>query len=243
MSNIFRLQKNVPDIYIKGSRDFQLMCNVFDIMNSGVKYDIDSMTEILNTSTCRDSMLPILQTKLGFINDRPLTNTEIRHVLTAFKRLVKDKGSQIGIKEAIEIYLKLLNTHGGYQIIIKNVVNDENLSCRVYEIHLNIETSPGNINVLREMLKYVLPTGYKLNFGFYSATNFQEKLSLKGDSINIYIFNDSDDRYVHNTVLSYNSNLMSIDPMSKSESEVAYDKQISTTHSVHSTIKSIEEGE
>lgn len=201
MSKIFRLQNNVPDIYVEESRDFQTLCNVFDIMNSGIKYDIDSMPNILDTNLCRDSMIPLLQSKLGFFTKRTLTTKEIRHVLCAFKRLVKDKGSRIGIKEAIEIYLKLLNTNGGYRITITNnetlkkTLSETadtfyNKTSNVYLIEIDLQSQIQNTDVLKEMLNYVLPAGYKLNFGFYTSQNFETEIllgsqSINGDSINI----------------------------------------------------------
>lgn len=207
MSKIFRLQNNVPNIYVEESRDFQTLCNVFDIMNSGIKYDIDSMPNILDTNLCRDSMIPLLQSKLGFFTKRTLTTKEIRHVLCAFKRLVKDKGSRIGIKEAIEIYLKLLNTNGGYRITITNNETLErtlsgtantvyNKTSNVYLIEIDLQSQIQNTDVLKEMLNYVLPAGYKLTFGFYTSQNFNSDVVLDTDSINIVFISTEDNNSV-----------------------------------------------
>lgn len=207
MSKIFRLQNNVPDIYVKESRDFQTLCNVFDIMNSGIKHDIDSMPNILDTNLCQDSMIPLLQSKLGFFTKRTLTTKEIRHVLCAFKRLVKDKGSRIGIKEAIEIYLKLLNTNGGYRITITNSKTLErtlsgtadtvyNKTSNVYLIEIDLQSQIQNTDVLKEMLNYVLPAGYKLTFGFYTFQNFNSDAVLDTDSINIVFISTEDNNRV-----------------------------------------------
>ena len=62
----FRIRDNVPDAYVKRSRDFQLLCDLFDIVNNGVKFDIDSIMDLSNTELTRESMLPYLQAKLGF---------------------------------------------------------------------------------------------------------------------------------------------------------------------------------
>ena len=212
MSKIFRLQNNVPDIYVKESRDFQTLCNVFDIMNSGIKHDIDSMPSILDTNLCRDSMIPLLQSKLGFFTKRTLTTKEIRHVLCAFKRLVKDKGSRIGIKEAIEIYLKLLNTNGGYRITITNSETLEkklngtadtvyNKTSNVYLVEIDLQSQIQSTDVLKEMLNYVLPAGYKLSFGFYTSQNFETEMllepgSIDPDSINIVFISTEDNNRV-----------------------------------------------
>lgn len=190
MAKIFRLQENVPDVYTRKSRDFQLLCNLFDIMNGGVKQDIDSIPNILDTNTCSERLLPLLQTKLGFFTNKSLTSTEVRTVLGAFSRIVKDKGSNIGIREAIEVYLKLVGASGGSKITILNTQSqDTDVDTlkridNVYLIEILIEGKLYDLTVLTEMLKYVLPAGYKLTYGFYTAANFSTEV-IKSDSINI----------------------------------------------------------
>ena len=61
MAKIFRLQENVPDVYARKSRDFQLLCNVFDILQGGIKYDIDTITSVVDTRYCSERLLPLLQ--------------------------------------------------------------------------------------------------------------------------------------------------------------------------------------
>ena len=46
---IVRLSDKTPEIYSKESRDFQLLCNVFDCFVNGIKSDIDSMIDVVNT--------------------------------------------------------------------------------------------------------------------------------------------------------------------------------------------------
>lgn len=209
MAKVFRLQNNVPDIYINESRDFQMLCNLFDIMNNGIKFDIDSMPNILDSSVCSDAVLPLIQTKVGFFTKRDLTTRELRHVLSAFKRVVKDKGSQIGVREAIEVYLKLINSQNGYKITITNTENfkktlqsgespvEYSTCANVYLIEIQLETTLRNLSVLREMLRYILPTGYEVQFGFYSAKNLTTEIQLPTDKLNIIVVStDDNDRVI-----------------------------------------------
>lgn len=209
MAKVFRLQNNVPDIYINESRDFQMLCNLFDVMNNGVKFDIDSMPNILDSNICSDAVLPLIQTKLGFFTKRDLTTRELRHVLSTFKRIIRDKGSQIGIREAIEVYLKLINSQKGYRITVTNTENfkktlqsgessiEYNTFANVYLIEVQIETTLRNLSVLREMLRYILPTGYEVQFGFYSAKNIITEVELPADKLNIIVVStDDNDRVI-----------------------------------------------
>lgn len=174
---VFRLQKNVPDVYTRKSRDFQLLCNVFDCVNNGVKYDIDSIVDILNTKQCNERLLPLLQTKLGFFSNKHFTASQLRAVLMSFKQIVKDKGSEIGIREAIEVFLKICNASNKSEIRQVNVdttVDDELVANRLtnnYVITVAIESETLDVTILSELLKYVLPAGYQLKYSFYSSVD------------------------------------------------------------------------
>lgn len=54
---MFRIQDNVPEVYINESRDFQLISRLYDILFSGTKYDIDSMVNVLDATLIKDSMI------------------------------------------------------------------------------------------------------------------------------------------------------------------------------------------
>lgn len=172
---VFRLQENVPDVYTRKSRDFQLLCNVFDCVNNGVKYDIDSIVDILDTRKCNERLLPLLQTKLGFFSNKNFTASQLRAVLTSFKQIVKDKGSEIGIREAIEVFLKISNASNKSEIRQLNrdlSVSEESVRTRLtnnYLIDVAIESSTLDVTILTELLRYVLPAGYRLQYSFYSS--------------------------------------------------------------------------
>ena len=172
---IFRLQENVPDVYTRKSRDFQLLCNVFDCVNNGVKYDIDSIVDVLNTRQCNERLLPLLQTKLGFFSNKNFTTPQLRAVLMSFKQVVNDKGSEAGIREAIEVFLKISNASTKSEIRRLNVdtsVSEDAIKTRLvnnYIVDVGIESNILDVTILTELLKYVLPAGYRLQYSFYSS--------------------------------------------------------------------------
>ena len=191
MAKIFRLQNNVPDVYVKKSRDFQLMCNLFDILQGGVKYDIDSITTVVDTRYCNEKLLPLLQSKLGFFTNKHLTTKELRTVLTSFQDIVKDKGSTKGIREAIELYLKVIGASRDSRIIITNKDNSQNTDSIIrfnnsYIVEVSIEGQLTDLTLLTELLRYVLPAGYRLKYSFYQASKTINHIIEKG-TINIII--------------------------------------------------------
>ena len=210
---IFRLQENMPDVYVRKSRDFQLLCNSFDAVFNSVKNDIDSITNVVDTRLCSERLLPLLQTKLGFFTNKHLTATELRIVLQAFKYIVRDKGSRTGIREAIEVFLKVANASNKSRIqIVDNFVSidghtSETRPGNTYIVEVAIEGQQMDTTLLTELLKYVLPAGYQLKYSFYNATQTVTQIHDKdtvhiifvdksdNNGIRLTTSNNSDDRY------------------------------------------------
>lgn len=201
---IFRLQENMPDVYVRKSRDFQLLCNSFDAVFNGVKNDIDSITNVVDTRLCSERLLPLLQTKLGFFTNKHLTATELRTVLQAFKYIVRDKGSRTGIREAIEVFLKVANASNKSRIqIVDNFVSidghiSETRPGNTYIVEVAIEGQQMDTTLLTELLKYVLPAGYQLKYSFYNATQTVTQIHDK-DTVHIIFVDRSDNNGIRLT--------------------------------------------
>lgn len=173
---MIRLQDNVPEPYVDQSRDFQLMLRLYDCVINGVKFDIDTIESTTDTSVASSIILPLLQTKLGFFSEKHITDEELRYVLEAFPIIMKNKGSLLAIKQAVWVYLKLkhMKTTVTVEITSKNDA-DEPCAVKIW-----LRTSFTDITPLQEMLKYVIPTGYTLQFYFYNdITNRDEYGNVK----------------------------------------------------------------
>ena len=205
MAKIFRLQENVPDVYARKSRDFQLLCNVFDILQGGIKYDIDTITSVVDTRYCSERLLPLLQSKLGFFTEKHLNASELRAVLTSFYQLCRDKGSLKGIREAIELYLKVIGASRKSRINVTNAVREPQsnriLHNSSYIVEVLIEGQITDVTLLTELLRYVLPAGYILSYSFYQSLDAVEYIIERG-TINVVIVSSA----VNNRVVGYDSN-------------------------------------
>lgn len=192
----FRLQEHVPDVYPRKSRDFQLLCNIFDCMNGGVKFDIDSIRDVTNTDLCNERVLNFLQTKLGFFTNKNMNTTTQRLILKAFPYIVKNKGSRKGIEQAIQVFLKTQGVTGNISV---NTINKQkivdpksglNKLENVYVIELGIQTKLLDTTILDEILKYIIPAGYIVKYSFYQTYNFDTQ-TLNSDTINIIFVQQS----------------------------------------------------
>ena len=296
---VLRFQDRVPGVYVNESRDFQVMCRVLDCLINGVKFDIDSITDIIDTNLCDVKLLELLQTKLGFFTSAKISDDDLRYILTAFPYLVQQKGSLSSLEGAIYLFLKInklqtdvyLNvsnavyqwkkssatcskfriasassystgdyvcverTSGTYNCYVcvhscSHAANDSwssissnfilfatdsivssfsggepvltpitehkeatgNTYCSVvnssssssvaqlwqceisysdsYIIDIGIEKSVSDVTILNELFKYILPTGYKINYFFYISSGANAELQLKTTGKLIHLTDD-----------------------------------------------------
>ena len=185
---MFKLSKNVPEIYVNESRDFQLLCDSFDVVQNSIKFDIDSMLNTAVTTDCSEVYLEFLARKLGFYTKRKYSSSVLRVVLASFPYLVRNKGSNRGIWMAINIFLHAIGSDAScYMEVMKDTSRD------IAEILIKFSAFSFDTTLLTDLLQYVLPAGYKLKYEFYSVTesartslNVESKIAvtLAGDSAN-----------------------------------------------------------
>ena len=186
----FRMRNNVPDPYVKQSRDFQLMCDLFDIINNGIKFDIDTITDLSDTTLCRESMLPYLSGKLGLELTTQIPSDSLRTILKCFPYVVNHKGSRRGIEEAICLFLNVIYANCDHRIEITNRSAINKIS-GYYIIKIDLEDNVlKNLHILDDILKYVLPSGYKLEYDLkYSVDDIVNNI-YPLDSVNITFVNE-----------------------------------------------------
>lgn len=161
---IIRTKNNVPQVYVSESRDFQLFTRVLDFVQNSLKYDIDAMLNSLSTRDIAENYLEHLQSKLGFFTSRHYDDETLRKVLSAMPYIIRNKGSELGIAMCVNTFLNIVGFRKGYTLSIYN--NDDIYN---YTVRVGIEGSEINTDILRDMLSYVIPTGYVLEFYFYTS--------------------------------------------------------------------------
>lgn len=194
--NLFRLQNNTPPVYTDESRDFQLFCRLYDALFAGVKYDVDQIPNLMNPFKCRENMLPLLETKLGFFTDKMFDDTAIRYILDAFPYILKNKGSLRGIQYAINTYLKIYDVRTSVMIFdITNAETIFNIAVDDHTLVIALNQSLKDIKILEELLRYVMPIGYSFQFYYYNTisdmveiiTNQSANLIFVSDNINAMV--------------------------------------------------------
>ena len=179
---MFRIQDNVPQIYINESRDFQLISRLYDLMYSGVKYDIDSMVNILDATLIQDNLLELMCSKVGFFPRIKIDSDVLKYIIASFPYIIKNKGNKRGIEYSVSAILK--SQHGSNQDTIPYIVMDN----YAVQIYTNYRLEQYLVQILNELLRYVLPTGVNAIVTNYSAA-FNNELDAEKltttDKINI----------------------------------------------------------
>lgn len=180
----FRVQENVPQVYVEKSRDFQMMCNVFDLMNNGVKFDIDTIKSLSDSTRCPQSLIKYLQHKLGFYSNVKMSDETLRTILKCFPYLVRLKGSRRGVVESICLFLTTLGINSKQNIDITNYKYTDD-PCGNYIIVLSIQHKALDITILKEILRYIIPTGYVVKYSFFQSVDIPPTVTESSDIVNI----------------------------------------------------------
>lgn len=162
---MFILQNKVPDVYINESRDFQLLCRLWEGSWAGVKYNIDSIISLLDPFNIKGEFLELLATKVGFFTDEDIEDNALRYIISSFKYALRYKGSREGIRIAFTAILNSEHIVLNDTDIVIDIDNDN------YSITINSPEEVRNTLALREYLKYILPPGYTYRVNRYVISN------------------------------------------------------------------------
>lgn len=233
---MFRLQNNVPEVYPDRSRDFQMFCRLFDTSFNSVKQSIDTMDNISDTMSCDTVLLPLLKDKLGFKSSMRLGDKELRYILDAFPVIMRYKGSKRAIDYVTNLYSRIVSSISSSSPIQVTVENTN------YIIEVSSEEAVVRSDLLFELLNYVLPTGYIID---YYVTKYQDEISQ------FYTHNE----LVYNTdfmlgvvsgndveAVYLNSNSSNVDDMTSCSLKLSDVDYVPTPHNINGGIKLQKEG-
>ena len=157
---MLRLQQNVPEIYTSHSRDFQLFCRTYDLVNNAVRFSCESTTNLLDPSKASDNILTLLASRIGFFPERDYNTYVLRCILSAFPYFIKYKGSKHGIEMVVNTLLRAERSSEDSEVLVDSEL-----------VYIYTENPIRNEALLRDVLSYMLPIGYGLVIGTFSRLN------------------------------------------------------------------------
>lgn len=182
---MIRFQELVPDYYIEKSRDFQVLCRLYDFAFNALKYNIDSMSSITDTRFAKDTILPLIGDKFGIYDKDSYSN---RYLLEALPIALKYKGSLKAVNILINAFL---DSEEVFEFATAFSSKDQKTADEISEI-LNREVKPhtiviflsdypntNNLHILDEYLQMVIPTGMVVEYMFGLNKKLFEKFRYK----------------------------------------------------------------
>ena len=88
---MINIEKLLPDIYYKESRDFKLFSKLLEIVVNSSDLNIKNMVNILNPELTKDSFLDILATALNYKPKNNFSNDELRIILNNYLYLIRHR--------------------------------------------------------------------------------------------------------------------------------------------------------
>lgn len=182
---MIRYQEMVPDFFIEKSRDFQVLCRLYDFTLNATKYNIDSMNAITDTRRAKDTILPLIGDKFGIYDRESYSN---RFLLEALPIALKYKGSLKAVNILINAFL---DSQEIFDYVTAFVSKDEDSAVEISEI-LNRDVKPYTIvifisdypdmtslHILDEYLQMVIPSGMIVEYMFGLNKVIFEKFRYK----------------------------------------------------------------
>lgn len=148
---MFRVENNVPEVYVHKSRDFQLLSRLYDLAFQDVKKSILSLERLTDTNSCNTLVLPLLGTKVGFFTNSTTPDEMYRKVLSAFPLIIRHKGSAKGLQLVVNLFERLINTP-------VTLILEENKAIITFRAY-----SPP-VQLFEDLLEYIRPTGYEIEW-------------------------------------------------------------------------------
>ena len=186
MMSIIRIKNNVPQNYVSESRDFQIFTRVLDFVQNGIKFNIDSITDIIDTEEIHGEYLERLKSKLGFFSNSRYDDATLRKILSAFPYIIRHKGSEEGIHMCVNTFMNIIGVRESHTVEVYN--NDEEND---HTILIGLESNITDINVLKDLLSFVVPTGYFVKFYFYKEPDIKDEGDKYRDTHTILKGNNS----------------------------------------------------
>lgn len=154
------LNNLVPDVY-KTSRDFRVFLRLLELVISDIKYDIDNWLDLYSPLKCPMAFLPYLADLIGYNYNTQLSVKENRIIMSKFVNMIKNKGSDIGIRTAAALSLNAQLASDPSSKEYQEAV----MLLQQLETYFDKDTGmitiyyPKDLKKVRDLLYYVRPVG------------------------------------------------------------------------------------
>lgn len=148
---MIRLQDLTPDVYYRKSRDFQFIGRLYDVVLNSVKTNADLINILPVSSLQQDQKLTeLLLLTLGFQSKHKYNLVQEKALCSAFAYLLRNKGTKEAIETACAMLLAAEGISDKFEVVV------DTTACN---IEIKIPDSLSDVNLLKDLLTYLLPAG------------------------------------------------------------------------------------
>lgn len=160
MESFISIRNKVPQV-LNESRDFNVFLKLLDIIYQTNKYDIDNWIKLYDITECPYEFLSMLADFVGYEYDNTVSISESRIILKNFISLLKNRGSKIGLTQAISIILNAKLASEPNNDLYKKMVDQLSFLEVYYDLDTGIITYyfPEEIEYNSNVLDYARPIG------------------------------------------------------------------------------------
>lgn len=163
----------VPESY-RDSRDFRVLLKQLSMLLTVFKSNAEDFVNIYNPESCALPLLPCLASMTGYRYQEELSAKRNREIIKYFPYLVRNRGSETGIKLATALSISTDPRNDQLYPLSMILVSVD------YEKGLITVQYPGNANVINwDLIEVVRPVGMRVEFVKYEGHFSKDTLRLK----------------------------------------------------------------
>lgn len=151
---MIKLENLTPEVYYKQSRDFQFIGRLYDLVLNSVKTNSDLLQGLPISNNSNNEFLDLMAMTLGFKAKHNYNINQLRAICASLPKIMKNKGN---VRAVILACQALLNSEGITHALDYEISKD-NLN-----LNLFIPQDLTDINLLVDLLDYILPAGMLCN--------------------------------------------------------------------------------
>lgn len=154
---MIKLQNLTPSIYYQHSRDFQFIGRLYDIVLNSVKTNTNILYNLPFNTDTNTKVLDLLASTLGFQELHNYNIDQLKAVCSSFTEVLRNKGNVRSIQLACTLVLSAEGIEQEPEISWKD--DDQG----TFMLYIYISPKLSNLNLLRDILDYILPAGLSYN--------------------------------------------------------------------------------
>lgn len=146
------VEKLVPEVYYKESRDFSYIGRVFEIVFNYMKLQADLSGVDFNNDNINADLIELAAKTVGFETKHVYVNKDLLAVVNNFSSIVKEKGTL----HAVERAARLLSSCHQLKITEEPVKVSSEDPCKLL---ITLPYDSTDVIIFEDLLGYILPAG------------------------------------------------------------------------------------